>query len=56
MEKTKMEQLEDLAKAEARRYKAEWRKNNKDKVKESNRRYWIRRALRRIESEGGENG
>ena len=46
-------ELEELAKSEYRKYKAEWRKNNKDKVRESNKRYWIKRALaKKAEKEG----
>ena len=56
MEKLQSEKLEALAKTEARRYKAEWRKRNKDKVRESNKRYWINRALKRIEGESEDGG
>ena len=45
-------ELEELGKAEYRKYKAEWRKNNKEKVRESNKRYWIKRALANKEREG----
>lgn len=48
------EYLEELARAEQRKYKAEWRKNNKDKVRESNKKYWVKRALKRLETENGE--
>ena len=43
--------LEEMAREEARKYKAEWRKRNKDKVRETNKRYWIKRALARKERE-----
>ena len=45
------EYLEELARAEQRKYKSEWRKNNKDKVRESNKNYWVKKALTRLESE-----
>ena len=41
--------LEELARAAQRKYKAEWRKKNKDKVREHNKRYWAKRALRLAE-------
>ena len=44
--------LEELAKEEYRKYKAEWRKRNKDKVRESNKKYWLKRAMERLEREG----
>lgn len=38
---------------EARRaYQREWRRNNKDKVKANNRRYWERRAQKEAMAEG----
>ena len=46
-------ELEELAKAEYRKYKSEWRKKNKDKVRESNKRYWIKRALAKKEEKDG---
>ena len=46
--------LEELARAAQRRYKAEWRKKNKDKVREHNKRYWAKRALRLAEQNNGE--
>ena len=52
--------------AEMRREKARiWRKNNKDKVKEINKRYWLKKAKRVLEErqktnletkEGEQNG
>lgn len=45
--------LENLAREEQRRYQREWRRRNKDRVREINRRYWERRAKRRIEDHGG---
>ena len=49
------QKLEELAKAEYRKYKAEWRKKNKDKVRASNKRYWIKRALANKEKEQNGN-
>ena len=48
------EQLTELARAEQRKYKSEWRKKNKDKVKASNAKYWAKRALKRLAAENGE--
>ena len=43
--------------AELRRaYQREWRRKNRDKVKESNRRYWERKALRMAEEEATKKG
>ena len=48
--------IEELARAEQRKYKAEWRKNNKDKIRETNKRYWMKKALARLEQNGeGDN-
>lgn len=44
--------LEELAREEARRYKAEWRKKNKELVRASNQRYWVKKALQRVKQEG----
>lgn len=44
--------LEELAREEARRYKAEWRKKNKELVRASNQRYWVKKALQRAKQEG----
>lgn len=43
--------VEELAKQEKREYFRKWREKNKDKVRENNRRYWERRAARRMEEE-----
>ena len=50
--KISSEALEKIAKEEARRYKAEWRKKNKDRVRESNKRYWLKKAMQRMEQSG----
>jgi hypothetical protein len=36
-------------------YYRAWRAKNRDKVKATNERYWLKRALRELE-EGGQNG
>lgn len=43
--------VEELAKQEKREYFRKWREKNKDKIRENNRRYWERRAARRMEEE-----
>ena len=45
------------ARDELNRYHREWRKNNPDKVKERNKRYWERRAaMREVAEREGVNG
>lgn len=44
--------LEELARKERTEYYRQWRAKNKDKVRENNRRYWERRAAKRMEQEG----
>ncbi len=39
-----MVELTDQARAARRAYYKEWRANNKDKVREKNRRYWEKKA------------
>ena len=51
----KGDELQDLARLERNRYAREWRAKNKDKVKETNARYWARRALKKAEQEAAEN-
>lgn len=41
--------MDEKAKAAQRAYMKEWRKKNPDKVRESNRRYWMRRAQKMAE-------
>lgn len=48
-------ELAEIAREEERKYRAEWRKANKDKVRATNARYWAKRALARIEREGKSN-
>lgn len=46
--------LEEKVLEERREYFRQWRAKNKDKVRESNRRYWERRAAKKanVEQEG----
>lgn len=41
---TKAEKIEKAAAEQRRAYKREWNRKNKDKVKASQQRYWIRKA------------
>lgn len=43
--------LEERAAEERREYFRKWRAKNKDKVRESNRRYWERRAAKKVRAE-----
>ena len=43
--------LEERAAGERREYYRQWRAKNKDKVRESNRRYWERRAAKKSQAE-----
>lgn len=40
----KKSNLEELAKELRKEYKRRWNRENRDKVRESNRRYWLRKA------------
>lgn len=44
-----------LAKAEKKAYMDEWRKNNKERIKIHNARYWLKRSELRKGKEGVEN-
>ena len=50
--------INEIARDERRAYFREWRKKNKDKVSQNNKRYWENRALKKIQAEedlkGGE--
>lgn len=48
----KQKTLEALAREEKRDYARDWRARNPDKVREANKRYWERRARKRMEQEG----
>ena len=43
--------LDEQARAERAAYFREWRRRNPDKVRESNRRYWERRAAKKAQAE-----
>lgn len=47
-----MDNLNELAAQEKREYQRKWRAANKDKVREINRRYWIKRAKKAMNKEG----
>ena len=44
-------QISEMARAERLEYFRKWRADNKDKVKESNRKYWERKATKRLQEE-----
>lgn len=46
-------ELEKMAKDERNRYMRDWRAENRDKVKDYNRRYWLKRA--QAQEEGADN-
>ena len=43
--------IESAAKQAAREYQNEWRRKNKDKVKEYNRKFWEKKAREKLEGE-----
>ena len=49
--KIEVEAIEQIAREELRKYKAEWRDKNRDKIKEYNKRYWAKRAEARKQAE-----
>ena len=48
--------IEEKAREERREYFRQWRAKNRDKVKESNRRYWERRDTKRAVDEKDQEG
>jgi hypothetical protein len=44
-----MENIEEIARQLRNKKVREWRKNNKEKVKEINHRYWIKQAEKLLE-------
>lgn len=46
-----MENIEELARKIKNKKAKEWRDNNKEKVREINKRYWINKAKKQLESE-----
>ena len=51
-----MNQMSEQARAAQRAYRKKWREANKDKVRESNRRYWERKAAQLAAAETPEGG
>lgn len=49
MENLREKQIEARAKEERRAYMREWRRKNKDRVKEYNERYWKKRAIEKMD-------
>jgi hypothetical protein len=52
------EQEREAIKQAQRAYKAEWRKKNKDKIRATNERYWLKKAatLANTEKDDSEQG
>lgn len=48
-------EVENLIKEEKREYARQWRKNNKDKVKETNKRYWKKKVLKKLKEQEEES-
>ncbi len=48
--------LDAIAREERNRYAREWRAKNKDKVRETNRKYWEKRALKLFEASKKKEG
>lgn len=48
----KAENIEEIARKLKNEKAKQWRDNNKDKVKEINKRYWIKKAKKSLEEEG----
>ena len=49
-EERKMNEIEEMARRLRNEKAKKWRDNNKDKVKEINKRYWINKAKKEIEN------
>lgn len=49
------EQLEELAREKQREYQRGWRRNNPDKVREYNQRYWRKKALEMLKENEGDD-
>ena len=45
--------LKELARQERNRYAREWRARNKERVRETNRRYWEKKAAKQAAEKGG---
>lgn len=46
-----MEKIEEIARKIRNQKAKEWRDNNKEKVKEINKRYWLNKAKKELEKE-----
>ena len=46
-----MENIEEIARILRNQKAKEWRDNNKEKVKEINKRYWLKKAKQKIEKD-----
>ncbi len=46
--------LEEIARQERLAYFREWRAKNKDKVKQHNKNYWLRKAEQRMKGENAD--
>jgi len=46
-----MNKISDAARIEVNAYMKRWRAANKDKIRESNQRYWERKALQRLKEQ-----
>lgn len=46
-----MNEIEELARKLRNKKAKQWRDNNKEKVKEINKRYWINKAKKELEKE-----
>lgn len=47
--------INEQARNARREYYREWRARNKDKIKASNERYWMKRARKLLEEQGAAN-
>jgi post-segregation antitoxin (ccd killing protein) len=47
--------LEELAKELRKEYKRRWNRENRDKVRESNRQYWLRKAEKALKERENNN-
>lgn len=48
--------LEEIARENEREYQKKWRAANRDKVKEYNKRYWQKRAIKLQQGAEGDTG
>lgn len=47
--------IDELAREERLAYFKKWRANNKDKVREHNKKYWLKRAIAKKQESEGKN-